>query len=91
MAGGAGGDFHHLAAQPANQRGIFPHRIDNDNAVFGDSQKHVDDLTLCGEALAGARGAEIKAVGRFQLFAVSHDDVVGKGVHAVVEGRPGHP
>ena len=91
MAGGAGSDFHHLAAQPTHQRGIFPHRIDNDDPVFGDSEKHVDDLALCGKTLAGARGAEIKAVGRFQLFAVSHDDVVGKGVHTVVEGRPGHP
>ena len=91
MVGGAGRDLHHLAAQPPHQRGIFPHRIDNDNAVFGDSEKHVDDLALCGKTLAGARGAEIQAVGRFQLLAIRHDDVVGKGVHAVVEGRPGHP
>lgn len=31
MAGRAGGDLHHLAAQPPHQRGIFAHRIDNDN------------------------------------------------------------
>ena len=90
MAGRAGSDLHHLAAQPPHQRGIFAHRIDNDNAILWDSEKHIDDLTLCGKGFAGARGAEIEPVGRFQFFAVSHDDVMGKGVHAVVEGRPGH-
>ena len=90
MTGRAGSDLHHLAAQPPHQRGIFAHRIDNDNAILWDSEKHIDDLTLCGKGFAGARGAEIEPVGRFQFFAVSHDDVMGKGVHAVVEGRPGH-
>ena len=30
MVGGTGRDLHHLAVQPPHQRGIFPHRIDND-------------------------------------------------------------
>ena len=89
--GGAGGDLHHLAAQPPHQRGIFAHRIDNDNAILWDGEKHVDDLTLCGKGSCRSPWSRGRAVGRFQLFAVSHDDVMGKGVHAVVEGRPGHP
>ena len=42
------------------------------------------------KALSGARRAQIHPVCRFQLFAVSHDDIVRKCVHAIVEGLPSH-
>ena len=61
----------------------------HDDPVIG-GKEHIDQLPFGGEALAGARGAEVHPVGRFQLLAVSHDDIVGKGVHAVVERLPAH-
>ena len=41
MAGGAGGDLNDLPAQPPHQRGIFAHRIDNQNPVLGDGEEHI--------------------------------------------------
>ena len=90
VVGAVRGDLYNLSAQPTHQRGIFSHWVYNDYSILGDGQKHIEQFPLGGEALARAGGAEIQAVGRFQLFAVSHDDIVGKGVHAVVEGLPAH-
>ena len=56
---------------------------DSDDAILRDGKKDVQQFTLGGKALAAARGAEVKAVGGFQLFAVSHDDVMGQGVQDV--------
>ncbi len=89
MVGAVRGNLNDLPAQPPHQRGIFPHRVYNDDAVLG-CQKHVDNLPLGGKALTGAGGAQVEPVGRFQFLAVSHDDIVGKGVHAVVEGLSAH-
>ena len=89
MVGAVRGDLDYLPAQPPHQRGIFPHRVYDDDAVLG-RQKHVDDLPFGRKTLAGAGGAEIEPVGRFQFFPVCHDDIVGEGVHAVVEGLPAH-
>ena len=83
------GDLNDLPAQAPHQWGIFAHRVNDNDAVVG-GEKHIDQLPLGGKALAAARGAEVKTVGGFQLFAVSHDDVMGQGVHAVVEGRAIH-
>ena len=83
------GNLNDLPAQPPHQRGIFAHRVYDNLPILG-RQKHIDNLPLGGKALAGAGGAEIEPVGRLQLFPVSHDDVVGEGVHAVVEGLPVH-
>ena len=83
-------DLDDLTAQPFHQRGIFAHRVYHDDAILRNGKKDVQQLALGGKALAAARGAEVKAVGGFQLFAVSHDDVMGQGVHAVVEGRAIH-
>ena len=82
-------DLDHLAPQPPHQGRIFAHRVYNDDAVLG-RQKHVDDLPFGRKALAGAGGAQIEPVGRFQFLAVGHDDVMGEGVHAVVEGLSAH-
>src|SRR5699024_5257771 len=89
VVGAVRGDLNDLPAQPPHQRGIFPHRVYDNLPILG-RQKHVDNLPLGGKALAGAGGAEIEPVGRFQFLAVSHDDVVGKSVHTVVEGLPAH-
>ena len=83
-------DLDDLAAQPLHQRGIFAHRVYHDDAILRNGKKDVQQFTLGGKALAAARGAKVQAVGGFQLFAVSHDDVMGQGVHAVVEGRAIH-
>ena len=83
------GDLDDLPTQAPHQRGIFAHRVNNNDAVIG-SKEHIDQLPLGGKALAAARRAEIHSVGGFELFAVSHDDIVGKGVHAVVKRLPVH-
>ena len=70
-------DLDDLTAQPFHQRSIFAHRVNHDDAILRDGKKDVQQFTLGGKALAAARGAEVKAVGGFQLFAVSHDDVMG--------------
>ena len=83
------GDFDDLPAQAPHQRGIFAHRVNNNDAVIG-GKEHIDQLALGGKALAAARRAEIHSVGGFEFFAVSHDDIIGKGVHAVVKRLPVH-
>ena len=91
MVGAVRGNLDHLSAQPANQRGIFAHRINNDNPILGNGQKDIEQFPLCRKGFSRARRAEVHSVGRLQLFAVSHNDIVGKGVHAIVEGLPVHP
>ena len=83
------GDLDDLPTQAPHQRGIFAHRINHDDAVIG-GEEHIDQLPLGGKALAAARRAEVHSVGGFELFSVSHDDIVGKGVHAVVKRLPVH-
>ena len=89
VVGAVRGNLNDLPAQPPHQRGIFPHRVNDNDAVLG-SKENIDKLPLGGKALAGARGAQVHPVCGFQLFPVSHDDIVGKRVHAVVEGLPAH-
>ena len=78
------GDLDDLSAQAPHQRGIFAHRVNDNDAVIG-GKEHIDQLPFGGEALAAARRAEVHSVCGFELFTVSHDDIVGKSVHAVVE------
>ena len=89
MVGAVRGNLDYLGSQPSGQRDIFTHRVNNHNAVIG-GEKHIEELPLGREALTTTRRAEVHSVGRLQLFAVSHDDIVGKGVHAVVESLPAH-
>ena len=84
------GNLDHLAAQPSHQRRIFAHRVNHNDPILRDGEKHIQKLALCGKALAGARRTQIHPICRLQLFAVSHDDIVGKCVHAIVEGLPSH-
>ena len=83
------GDLDDLPTQTPHQRGIFAHGVNHDDPVLG-GEEHIDQLPLGGKALAAARRAEVHSVGGFQLFAVSHDDIIGKSVHAVVERLPVH-
>ena len=91
MVGAVGRDLHHkpVTAELAHQRGIFPHRVQYDNAVIG-GEEHVHKLPFPGEALPGARHAQVQSIRVFQLLAVRHDDVVGKGVQAVIDRLPVH-
>ena len=59
--------------------------IADDDVIIRD-QEGVGDLTLGAEGFAGTRGAENQAVGVLELFPVHHDEVLGQGVQAVVEG-----
>ena len=87
---GGGRQPHHLSAQPVHQGVIFPLRVCYDNVVVREGEEHVDDLTLGGEALAAPRSAQEHPVRVFQTLTISHNDVVRKGVHAVVQRRPVH-
>ena len=89
MVGAVRGDLDDLSTQPPHQRGIFAHRVYHHDPVAG-GKEHIDQLSFCRKGLARSRGAEVHSVGRFQLFAVSHDDIMGKGVHAVVQGLSVH-
>ena len=91
MVRAVGGDLHHKAvlSELAHQRRVFAHRVKNDNAVIG-GKEHIDKLPLSGEALSSTRYAEIQAVGIFQLLAVRHDDIVGKGIQAIIDGLAVH-
>ena len=90
MVGTVRGNFNDLSSQALDQRGVFAHRVNHHNAVFG-GEEHIDKLSLCRKGLAGACGAKVQTVGRFQLFAVCHNDIVGKSVHTVVQGLSIHP
>ena len=62
----------------------FAFGIVHNNIIVCD-QKSVGNFTLCRETFAGAGSAEDKAVGIFQLLSVYHDQVIGKGVQAVIQ------
>lgn len=91
MVRAVGGDLYHKAvlSKLSYQRRVFAHRVKNDNAVIG-GKEHIDKLPLSGETLARSRYAEVQAVGIFQLLAVRHDDIVGKGVQAIIDGLAVH-
>ena len=58
----AGGrDLNDLALQALDQGVILALRIADGDVVLGD-EKGIGDLTLCGEGLAAARGAQDQAV-----------------------------
>ena len=74
-----------LPVQMFHQRPIFRFGVADDDVVVG-GQEHVGDLPLRRERLAGAGGPEDQTVGVFQEQSVHHDEVVGEGVDAAVEG-----
>ena len=89
MVGTVRGDLDDLSTQPPHQRSIFAHRVYHHDPVAG-GKEHIDQFSFRRKGLARSRGAKVHSVGRFQLFAVSHDDIMRKGVHAVVQGLSVH-
>ena len=86
-----GGNLHHkpILSKLAHQRGIFAHGVKDDNTVIG-GKKHIHKFPFSAEALAAPRNAEVQPVRVFQLLAVCHDDIMGKGVQAVIDGLAVH-
>ena len=60
-------------------------RVTDDDIIIG-KQKAVGNLTLGAERLTGTRRTQNQAVGVFQQLSVHHDEVVGQGIDAVVQG-----
>ena len=56
-----------------------------DNNIIICHQKGVGNFTFCRETFARAGSAQNQAIRVFQLFAVHHDEVVGKRIQAVVQ------
>ena len=57
-----------------------------DDDVIIRNQEGVGNLTLGAEGFAGTGGSQNQAVGVLELLPVHHDEVLGQGVQAVVEG-----
>lgn len=60
-------------------------RVTDDDIIIG-KQKAVGNLTLGAERLTGTRRTQNQAVGVFQQLSIHHDEVVGQGIDAVVQG-----
>lgn len=58
--------------------------VADDNIIVCHKER-IADFTLCAEGLAGTGSAQNQAVGVLQLFAINHDEVVGKSVQTVVQ------
>ena len=86
-----GGNLHHkpILSKLAHQRRIFAHGVKDDNTVIG-GKKHIHKFPFSAEALAAPRNAKVQPVRVFQLLAVCHDDIMGKGVQAVIDGLAVH-
>ena len=71
--------------QTLNKRCVLRFRVTDDNIIIG-KQKAVGNLTLGAERLTGTRRTQNQAVGVFQQLSIHHDEVVGQGIDAVVQG-----
>ena len=71
--------------QTLNKRCVLRFRVTDDNIIIG-KQKAVGDFSFCAEGLTGTWRTQNQAVGVFQQLSVYHDEVVGQGVYAVVQG-----
>ena len=58
--------------------------VANDNIIVRHEER-IADLTLCAEGFTGTGSAQNQTVGVLQLFAINHDEVVGKSVQTVVQ------
>lgn len=45
------GNLDHLAAQPSHQRSVFAHRVNHDDPILRDGEKHIQELTLAAKLL----------------------------------------
>ena len=59
-------------------------RVTDDDIIVRHEER-ITDLTLCAEGFTGTGSAQNQAIRVFQLFAVHHDEVVGKRIQAVVQ------
>ena len=57
-----------------------------DNNIIICHQKSVCNLALCRETFAASRSAQNQAIRVLQLLPVHHDQVVGQGIQAVIQG-----
>ena len=57
-----------------------------DDDVIIRNQEGVGNLTLGAEGFAGTGGSQNQAVGVLELLPVHHDEVLGQGVQAIIEG-----
>ena len=57
-----------------------------DNDIIAGKQKAVGNFSFCAERLTGTRRTQNQAIGVFQQLSVHHDEVVGQGIDAVVQG-----
>ena len=64
---------------------VLRFRVTDDDIIIG-KQKAVGNLTLGAERLTGTRRTQNQAVGVFQQLSIHHDEVVGQGIDAVVQG-----
>ena len=71
--------------QTIHQRCVLRFRVTDDDIIIG-KQKAVGNLTLGTERLTGTRRTQNQAVGVFQQLSIHHDEVVGQGIDAVVQG-----
>ena len=71
--------------QTFNKRCVLRFRV-TDNDIITGKQKAVGNLTLGAERLTGTRRTQNQAVGVFQQLSIHHDEVVGQGIDAVVQG-----
>ena len=82
--GAVGRDFNDLTFQAVHQRRVFAFGVIHDNIIVC-NQKGVSDFALCRETFARAGSTENKAVWIFQLLSVNHNQIIGKGVQAIIQ------
>ena len=63
----------------------FAFGVVDDNIIVR-HQKSVCNLALCRETFAASRSAQNQAIRVLQLLPVHHDQVVGQGIQAVIQG-----
>ena len=78
-------DLDDLPIEPLDEGGVLRLRVADDHIIIR-HQKGVGDLPLGGKGLARTGRTQNQPVGVFQGFPVHHDQVVGQGVQAVIEG-----
>ena len=69
-----------------NKRRVLRLGIANDDIVTRADQNRICDFSLCRKRFAGTGRTEDQAVGVFQQLPIYHNQVVGHGIQAVVQG-----
>ena len=78
-------DFDNLALQTVDQGRVLRLRIADNDIIVG-NQEGIGDLSLCGEGFTGTGRTEDQTVRVLQLLSIHHDQVVGEGIQAVIQG-----